>query len=127
VLERAPVTLTSLTADKSLGPASLGYEQSAPRLTPPGAPRSMPIRQQQNSSAAFAFSSAVTVARVMRGRYHCGEGRALRQEWSPEDLIGSWTLVEEDWRLVGNKTGSTRLGFVILRPQVPVHDVHDLG
>jgi Domain of unknown function (DUF4158) len=38
----------------------------------------------------------------------------VRQEWSPEDLIGSWTLVEEDWRLVGNKTGPTRLGFALL-------------
>ncbi len=38
----------------------------------------------------------------------------MRQEWSPEDLVGSWTLVEEDWRLVGNKTGPTRLGFALL-------------
>jgi hypothetical protein len=35
----------------------------------------------------------------------------VRQEWSTEDLIGSWTLVGEDWRLVGNKSGATRLGF----------------
>ena len=32
----------------------------------------------------------------------------------PEDLIASWTLVEDDWRLVGNKTGPTRLGFALL-------------
>ncbi len=38
----------------------------------------------------------------------------MRREWSPEDLIGAWTLVEEDWRLVGNKTGPTRLGFAVL-------------
>lgn len=38
----------------------------------------------------------------------------MRQEWSPEDLIGAWTLVEKDWRLVGNKTGATRLGFSLL-------------
>lgn len=38
----------------------------------------------------------------------------VRQEWSTEDLIGSWTLVGEDWRLVGNKTGATRLGFGLL-------------
>jgi hypothetical protein len=37
----------------------------------------------------------------------------VRQEWSLEDLIASWTLVEEDWRLVGNETGPTRLGFVV--------------
>jgi len=38
----------------------------------------------------------------------------MRSEWSPEDLVGSWTLVDEDWRLVGNKTGATRLGFAVL-------------
>ncbi|WP_222432374.1 Tn3 family transposase, partial [Leekyejoonella antrihumi] len=38
----------------------------------------------------------------------------MRMEWSPEELVGSWTLVEEDWRLVGNKSGATRLGFAAL-------------
>jgi TnpA family transposase len=38
----------------------------------------------------------------------------MRLEWSTEDLVGSWTLVDEDWRLVGNKTGATRLGFALL-------------
>jgi len=38
----------------------------------------------------------------------------MRIEWSPEELVGSWTLVEEDWRLIGNKAGSTRLGFAAL-------------
>ena len=38
----------------------------------------------------------------------------VRQEWSPEDLIGSWTLVGKDWRRVGNKSGATRLGFSLL-------------
>ena len=28
--------------------------------------------------------------------------------------MGAWTLVADDWRLVGNKTGPTRLGFVLL-------------
>jgi hypothetical protein len=27
----------------------------------------------------------------------------MRREWTPEDLIASWTLVEDDWRLVGNR------------------------
>ena len=31
-----------------------------------------------------------------------------------EDLVGSWTLVDDDWRLVGNKAGPTRLGFALL-------------
>lgn len=38
----------------------------------------------------------------------------VRDEWSSEDLVGSWTLVDEDWRLVGNKSGPTRLGFALL-------------
>jgi hypothetical protein len=35
----------------------------------------------------------------------------VRQERSTEDLIGSWTLVGNDWQRVGNKTEATRLGF----------------
>jgi hypothetical protein len=35
---------------------------------------------------------------------------AVKQEWEPDELIESWTLVEADWPLVGNKTGATRLG-----------------
>lgn len=38
----------------------------------------------------------------------------MRAEWSTEDLVGSWTLVDEDWQLVGNKSGVTRLGFALL-------------
>src|SRR5215467_13461092 len=38
----------------------------------------------------------------------------MRREWTPEDLIASWTLVEGDWGLVANKTGATRLGFAVL-------------
>ena len=38
----------------------------------------------------------------------------VRLEWSTEDLVGSWTLVDDDWPLVGNKTGATRLGFALL-------------
>lgn len=37
----------------------------------------------------------------------------MRREWDPEDLIACWTLIETDWPLVGNKTGPTRLGFVL--------------
>jgi hypothetical protein len=36
------------------------------------------------------------------------------REWEPEDLIASWTLLDDDWRLVGNKTGETRLGFAVI-------------
>ncbi|MEP6462278.1 MAG: DUF4158 domain-containing protein, partial [Frankiaceae bacterium] len=38
----------------------------------------------------------------------------MRRVWEPEDLVGAWTLVADDWRLVGNKTGPTRLGFVLV-------------
>jgi hypothetical protein len=38
----------------------------------------------------------------------------VRQEWSPEELLASWTLVDGDWDLVANKTGATRLGFSLL-------------
>jgi hypothetical protein len=38
----------------------------------------------------------------------------MRREWSPEDLIESWTFVGQDWTLVGNKTGATRLGFALM-------------
>lgn len=38
----------------------------------------------------------------------------MRQEWSIDELVSAWTLVEADWPLVGNKTGATRLGFALL-------------
>jgi TnpA family transposase len=38
----------------------------------------------------------------------------MHREWSPEGLIASWTLVDEDWHLVGNKSSATRLGFALL-------------
>ncbi|MEE1752928.1 DUF4158 domain-containing protein [Streptomyces sp. SP18CS02] len=38
----------------------------------------------------------------------------MRQEWSPEELLANWTLVDGDWGLVANKSGTTRLGFSLL-------------
>ncbi|MEV5576895.1 Tn3 family transposase [Spirillospora sp. NPDC052269] len=38
----------------------------------------------------------------------------MRREWEPEDLIAGWTLLDDDWELVGNKSGATRLGFGLL-------------
>lgn len=38
----------------------------------------------------------------------------MRQEWSIDELVSVWTLVEADWTLVANKTGATRLGFAVL-------------
>ena len=38
----------------------------------------------------------------------------MREHWELEDLIASWTLDEDDWWLLANKTGATRLGFALL-------------
>ncbi|MGH3124568.1 MAG: DUF4158 domain-containing protein, partial [Streptosporangiaceae bacterium] len=38
----------------------------------------------------------------------------MRAEWEPDELIGSWTLVEGDWTLIANKAGATRLGFALI-------------
>ena len=38
----------------------------------------------------------------------------MRQEWESEELLASWTLAGDDWRLVGNKSGPTRLGFALM-------------
>lgn len=44
----------------------------------------------------------------------------MKQVWEPEDLIVYWTLVEEDWRLLGNKSGATRLGFALMLKYVEI-------
>jgi hypothetical protein len=38
----------------------------------------------------------------------------MRREWDVEDLIGCWTLDEDEFDLVGNKSGATRLGFALM-------------
>jgi hypothetical protein len=38
----------------------------------------------------------------------------VRREWSTDDLVASWTLIGDDWQLVGNKTGATRLAFALI-------------
>ena len=43
-----------------------------------------------------------------------GGSLRLREEWSTEDLVGAWTLVDGDWDLVANRSGATRLGFALL-------------
>jgi hypothetical protein len=37
----------------------------------------------------------------------------MRREWEPEELIASWTLVDDDWRLLANKRGPSRLAFAL--------------
>ncbi|WP_431982989.1 hypothetical protein [Streptomyces qinglanensis] len=41
-------------------------------------------------------------------------GAGARQEWSPEELLANWTLVDGDWDLVAHKSGATRLGSSLL-------------
>jgi hypothetical protein len=55
---------------------------------------------------------AAACPRPPRARRRPGERR--RREWTPEDLIACWTLLEDHGRLVGNKAGATRLGFALL-------------
>jgi Domain of unknown function (DUF4158) len=38
----------------------------------------------------------------------------MRTEWELQDLIACWTLDEDDWKQLANKTGATRLGFALL-------------
>jgi hypothetical protein len=38
-----------------------------------------------------------------------GAGRVVAEE-----LVESWTLVGDDWKRVGHKSGATRLGFAVL-------------
>jgi hypothetical protein len=38
----------------------------------------------------------------------------MERVWEPEQLISCWTLDEADWQLLANKTGATRLGFVLM-------------
>ena len=39
----------------------------------------------------------------------------MRREWWSDELIGSWTLVGDDWKLVGNKSGVTGWVAVLLK------------
>ncbi|MEV4453803.1 DUF4158 domain-containing protein [Streptomyces mirabilis] len=38
----------------------------------------------------------------------------MRREWSSEDVVACWTLAGSEWDLVANKSGPTRLGFVLM-------------
>jgi hypothetical protein len=38
----------------------------------------------------------------------------VRKQWDPDELIEAWTLVDANWKLAGNKTGATRLGFGLI-------------
>jgi hypothetical protein len=53
-------------------------------------------------------TSRVSRFAVAGGRGGCGASG------SPEELVESWTLLGDDWKRVGNKSGATRLGFAVL-------------
>ncbi|MEV4399146.1 hypothetical protein [Nonomuraea sp. NPDC049607] len=38
----------------------------------------------------------------------------MRRDWELEDLIECWTLDEEEFALLANKSGATRLGFGLM-------------
>ena len=38
----------------------------------------------------------------------------MREDWEAEDMVAAWTLVDDDWELVANKSGATRRGFALL-------------
>jgi hypothetical protein len=37
-----------------------------------------------------------------------------RQEWSPENVVACWTLVDGDWDPMANTSGPPRLGFCLM-------------
>jgi hypothetical protein len=38
----------------------------------------------------------------------------MKRDWSTEELAAQWSLLPSEKRLLGNKTGATRLGFAVL-------------
>ncbi|ASU84073.1 hypothetical protein CDO52_15905 [Nocardiopsis gilva YIM 90087] len=38
----------------------------------------------------------------------------MRQRWTPEELDEHWSLKPSDRKLLGNKSGATRLGFALI-------------
>jgi Domain of unknown function (DUF4158) len=38
----------------------------------------------------------------------------VQAEWEPYELVDAWTLTGNDWDLIANKAGVTRLGFAVM-------------
>ena len=38
----------------------------------------------------------------------------MKREWHPDELMEHWTMLPQEHQLLGNKSGPTRLGFVVL-------------
>ena len=37
----------------------------------------------------------------------------MRRDWEPEELVGAWRLLDDDWELLANKSGANRLAFAL--------------
>ncbi|MFF8730983.1 DUF4158 domain-containing protein [Streptomyces sp. NPDC015171] len=89
---------------------------STTRPTPAGSVLESWLRHQPQSRSRVA--GRVPSPRPGRRRWSDlvieAKGAAVRQEWSPEELLANWTLVDGDWDLVANKSGTTRRGFSLL-------------
>ncbi|MFE2442277.1 DUF4158 domain-containing protein [Streptomyces sp. NPDC059426] len=80
-----------------------------PDMAPESQLRHQPQSRSQDESRFPVLSVVVGLIEWSRPK-----GRGVRQEWSPEELLANWTLVDGDWDLVANKSGATRLGFSLL-------------
>jgi hypothetical protein len=38
----------------------------------------------------------------------------MKREWHPDELMEHWTMLPQEHKLLGNKSGPTRLGFAVL-------------
>jgi len=38
----------------------------------------------------------------------------MKREWHPDELMAHWTMLPQEHKLLGNKSGPTRLGFAVL-------------
>jgi Domain of unknown function (DUF4158) len=60
----------------------------------------------QNTPKTFAVCSFYEQSRFWK--------KTMKQDWHPDELAQHWTLSPDECELVGNKTGATRLSFVVL-------------
>ncbi|MBA3824226.1 MAG: DUF4158 domain-containing protein [Ktedonobacterales bacterium] len=37
----------------------------------------------------------------------------MKRSWTPEELVEQWSVTPRDLQAIGNKSGATRLGFVV--------------
>ena len=43
----------------------------------------------------------------------------MKRSWMPEDLVEHWSVAPSDLQSIGNKSGATRLGFVVALKYFP--------